>query len=72
MRAGVSAMMVRSDNPLVHFRRRRPRHEIELVIGRSAVRVILMLITLALAAALALNGSEHARAFVSSIGRLPF
>jgi hypothetical protein len=46
-------------------------NDVELVIGRSAVRVILVLVTLAIAAALALTGSDHARAFVSSIARLP-
>ncbi|HJZ77186.1 MAG TPA: hypothetical protein VKE51_35890 [Vicinamibacterales bacterium] len=64
--------MIHSNNPLVHFRRRRPRNETELVIGRSAVRVILAVITLALAAALALTGSEHARDALDAIRRLPF
>jgi hypothetical protein len=59
--------MTHSDNPLVHFRRRRSRNEVELVIGRSAARVILALITLGLAAALALTGSEHARAFLDAL-----
>jgi hypothetical protein len=64
--------MIHSDNPLVHFRRRRSRNEVELVIGRSAVRVILALITLALAATLALTGAGHARVVVDALGRLPF
>jgi hypothetical protein len=63
--------MTHSENPLLHFRRRRSRNEVELVIGRSAVRVILALITLALGAALALTGSEHARELVDVIRHLP-
>jgi len=63
--------MIHSENPLLHFRRRRSRNEVELVIGRSAVRVILAVITLALAAALALNGSEHARDVIEAIRHLP-
>jgi len=47
--------MIQSDNPLLHFRFRHLRDEVELVIGRSAVRVILALITLALALASALR-----------------
>jgi len=64
--------MTHNDNPLVYFRRRRPRTETEILIGRSAVRVILAVITLALAAALALTGSEHAREVLDLIRRLPF
>jgi len=63
--------MTRSDNPLLHFRCRHLRDEVELVIGRSAVRVILALLSFALAAALALFGSDHARTFVDVLGRLP-
>jgi hypothetical protein len=63
--------MIHSENPLLHFRCRHLRDEVELVIGRSAVRVILALITLALGAALALSGSEHARAVTDVIRRLP-
>ena len=37
--------MTRSDNPLLHFRCRHLRDEVELVIGKSAVRVILALLT---------------------------
>jgi hypothetical protein len=44
---------------------------VELVIGRSAVRVILALITLALAAALTLSGSAHGRDMVEILRRLP-
>ena len=47
--------MIQSDNPLLHVRYRHLRDELELVIGRSAVRVILALITLALALASALR-----------------
>ena len=47
--------MIQSDNPLLHFRCRHLRDEVELVIGRSAVRVILALITLALALASAMR-----------------
>ena len=63
--------MIHSENPLVHFRRRRSHNEVELVIGRSAVRVIVALITLALAAALALSGSTHARDVIEAIRHLP-
>jgi hypothetical protein len=63
--------MTRSDNPLLHFRCRHLRNEVELVIGRSAVRVILALLTLALAAALALSDSNHKRDIVEIIRRLP-
>jgi hypothetical protein len=63
--------MIRSNDPLVHFRRRHVRDEVELVIGRSAARVILALITLALGAALALSGSAHARALADLLRRLP-
>ncbi len=63
--------MTRSENPLLHFRCRHLRDEVELVIGRSAVRVILALLSLAIAAALALSGSAHARAFLDVLGRLP-
>jgi hypothetical protein len=63
--------MTRSEDPLVHFRRRHLRDEVELVIGRSAVRVILALLTFALGAALALSGSAHGRDLVEIIRRLP-
>jgi len=63
--------MIHSENPLVHFRRRHLRNEVEVVIGRSAVRVILALITLALGAALALSGSGHAKEVIDVIRRLP-
>jgi hypothetical protein len=63
--------MIRSNDPLVHFRRRHVRDEVELVIGRSAARVILALITLALGAALALSGSAHARVLADLLRWLP-
>jgi hypothetical protein len=63
--------MTRSEDPLLHFRRRHLRDEVELVIGRSAVRLILALLTLALAAALALSGSSHGADFVEILRRLP-
>jgi hypothetical protein len=63
--------MVRNENPLLHFRCRHLRNEVELVIGRSAVRVILGLITLALGVALALSGSENAKDIADVIRRLP-
>jgi hypothetical protein len=63
--------MTRSEDPLLHFRRRHLRDEVELVIGRSAVRVILALLTCALGAALALSGSSRAREIVEIIRRLP-
>jgi hypothetical protein len=69
-RAGVPGM-IRSDDPLVYFRRRHLRDEVELAIGRSAVRVILALITLALGAALALSGSAHARDLADVLRWLP-
>src|SRR5262249_53166692 len=72
MRARGPAMTMRSDDPLVHFRRRRSRNEVELVIGRSATRLILALIAIALAAALALTGSSHAREVLDVVRRLPF
>jgi len=63
--------MIHSENPLVHFRRRRARNEVELVIGRSAVRIILALLTAALGTALALTGSGHAHDVLEIIRRLP-
>jgi hypothetical protein len=63
--------MIRSKDPLLHFRRRHLRDEVELVIGRSAVRVILALLTVALGAALALSGADHGRDIVELIRRLP-
>ena len=63
--------MTFSDDPLLHFRYRHLRNEIELVIGRSAVRVILALLTIALAAALGLSGSAHGLDIVEIIRRLP-
>jgi hypothetical protein len=63
--------MTFSDDPLLQFRYKHLRNEIELVIGRSAVRVILALLTIALAAALALSESAHGRDIVEIIRRLP-
>ena len=63
--------MIHSENPLLHFRRRRPRNEVELVIGRSAVRIILALLTVVLGTALALTGSSHAHDVLEMIRRLP-
>jgi hypothetical protein len=63
--------MTRSQDPLLHFRCRHLRDEVELVIGRSAVRVILALLMFALAAALALSGSANGRDIVEIIRRLP-
>ena len=63
--------MTFSEDPLLHFRRRHLRNEVELVIGRSAVRVILALLTFALAGALALSGSANGRDIVEIIRRLP-
>ena len=63
--------MTRSEDPLLHFRCRHVRDEVELVIGRSAVRVILALLTFALGAALALSGSARGRDIVEIIRRLP-
>ena len=64
--------MTRSDNPLLHFRCRHLRDEVELVIGRSAVRVILALLSFALAAALALSGKTYERDIADILRRLPF
>jgi hypothetical protein len=63
--------MTRSEDPLLHFRCRHLRDDVELVIGKSAVRVILAFLTFALAAALALSGSAHGRDVVEIIRRLP-
>ena len=63
--------MTRIEDPLLHFRCRHVRDEVELVIGKSAVRVILALLTFALGAALALSGSAHGRDIVEMIRRLP-
>ena len=63
--------MIHSENPLLHFRRRRSRNEVELVIGRSAVRIIVAFLTVALGIALALTGSGHARDVLEAIRRLP-
>ena len=63
--------MTRSEDPLLHFRCRHLRNEVELVVGKSAVRVILGLLTFALAAALALTGSARGRDIVEIIRRLP-
>ena len=65
--------MTRSEDPLLHFRCRHLRDDVELVIGKSAVRVILALLTFALAGALALSGSAHGRDVVEIFRRLaPF
>jgi hypothetical protein len=63
--------MTRNDDPLLRFRRKHVRDEVELVIGRSAVRLILALLTFALAAALALSGSANGRDIVEILRRLP-
>jgi hypothetical protein len=63
--------MTGKDDPLLHFRRRHFRDEVEVVIGRSAVRVILALLTFALAAALAWSDPNHGRDLVEIIRRLP-
>lgn len=63
--------MIRNEDPLLHFRCRHLRDEVELVIGKSAVRVIMGLLTFALAAALMLSGSAHGRDIVEIIRRLP-
>jgi hypothetical protein len=63
--------MTGKDNMLLYFRYRHLRDEVEVVIGRSAVRVILALLTLALAAALASSDPTHARDLVDFIRRLP-
>jgi hypothetical protein len=63
--------MTFSEDPLLHFRYRHLRNEVELIIGRSAVRVILALLTLGLAGALALSGAAHGRDIVEIIRRLP-
>ena len=63
--------MTGKEDPLLHFRCRHLRDEVEVVIGRSAVRVILALLTFALAVALAWSDSAHARDLVEIIRRLP-
>jgi hypothetical protein len=63
--------MTGKDDPLLHFRRRHLRDEVEVLIGRSAVRVILALVTLALAAVLGWSDAKHGRDLVDIIRRLP-
>jgi hypothetical protein len=63
--------MTRSEDPLLRFRCRHLRDDMELVIGKSAVRVILAVLTFALAAALVLSGSAQGRDIVEIIRRLP-
>ena len=63
--------MTGKEDPLLHFRCRHLRDEVEVVIGRSAVRVILALLTFALAVALAWSDSAHARDLVEIVRRLP-
>ena len=63
--------MTRIEDPLLHFRCRHLRDEVELVIGKSAVRVILALLTFALGAALALSDTRHGWDVVEIIRRLP-
>jgi hypothetical protein len=63
--------MIRSNDPLVYVRRRRLRDEFELAIGRSAARVIVALIALALAAALAWSGAANTHAVADALRWLP-
>jgi hypothetical protein len=63
--------MTGSEEPLLRFRRKHLRDEVELVIGRSAVRVILALLTVAVGAALALSGKAHGQDIVEILRRLP-
>jgi hypothetical protein len=63
--------MTGKDDPLLHFRRRHLRDEVEVLIGRSAVRVILGLVTLALAAVLGWSDAKYGRDLVDIIRRLP-
>jgi hypothetical protein len=63
--------MIHSEDPLLHVRCRHLRDEVELVVGRSAVRVILAIVTLAAAALLALSGAEHGGVLADVIRRLP-
>jgi hypothetical protein len=63
--------MTGKDDPLLHFRRRHVRDEVEVLIGRSAVRVILALLTLALAAVFSWSDPKHARDLIDVIRRLP-
>jgi hypothetical protein len=63
--------MTGKDDPLLHFRRRHVRDEVEVLIGRSAVRVILALLTLAVAAVLGWSDPKHARDLIDVIRRLP-
>ena len=62
--------MIHSEDPLLHVRCRHVRDEVELVVGRSAERVIVMVITLAAAALLAASGAERASALADVIRRL--
>ncbi|MCU1381799.1 MAG: hypothetical protein JWL71_496 [Acidobacteria bacterium] len=63
--------MTGKDDPLLHFRRRHVRDEVEVLIGRSAVRVIVALVTLAFAAAFGWSDPKHARDLIEMIRRLP-
>lgn len=63
--------MTGKDDPLLHFRRRHVRDEVEVLIGRSAVRVILALLTLAVAAVFGWSDPQHARDLIDVIRRLP-
>jgi hypothetical protein len=63
--------MTGKDDPLLHFRRRHVRDEVEVLIGRSAVRVIVALLTLALAAMISWSEPKHARDLMELIRRLP-
>jgi hypothetical protein len=63
--------MTGKDDPLLHFRRRHVRDEVEVLIGRSAARVILALLTLALAAAFSWSDPKHAREWIEMVRRLP-
>jgi hypothetical protein len=63
--------MTGKDDPLLHFRRRHVQDEVEVLIGRSAVRVILAVLTLALAALFGWSDATHGRYFIDVIRWLP-
>jgi hypothetical protein len=63
--------MTGKNDPLLHFRRRHLRDEVEVLIGRSAVRVILALLTFALAAVFGWSDPARVRDLVEIIRQLP-
>jgi hypothetical protein len=64
--------MTGKDDPLLHFRRKHVRDEVEVLIGRSAVRLILAVLTFALAAAFGWSDARYGRELLDVVlRRLP-